>query len=263
MVENSYSNKPMISFKLTVQWAWSKTHGVKAAIWLPLLASVVLSAILQAILFIIEAKIANNATKTILSQILYIFVLPGFLAGIAKIYIERARNNPIKLSMGFKYFHCYFKVLVIMIIFSIPALIVNATSLGHHISTMPLRSILAIVAILVYIILMASLYSLFCLSIGLIADKNMGLIESLKTSYGIVKYVFFKVLSILILPIIIGFLMVIILTAIALIFRHTYVLPLAAFIGLIFIIWFIPWSTMLHGMIYYQLVDQNKSLDIP
>ena len=152
--------------------------------------------------------------------------------------------------MGFCYFSYYFKVLAIIVIFNILPLCTIFISNHLH------QKYWMIITVLNGLIVL-----FFSLSTGLIVDKNYSIAHSLISSFHIVKKVYFKLLVIVVIPfVILGFMITIFIFLLHL-STSPYLSMFLAVIGMIFFIWYIIWCIMIQGMIYYQLIDQNSSLE--
>jgi len=235
--------------------AWHLVRGNKWPIWAVALVVLIVPMIIQLLalqpLFRLAPSLLIIYQFLLLPLIKYIVVAP-FFGGAVMTAILCARHEAVQASTGYRYLNKSWALIVTLFII---ALLSNVLScivhlpwvMTLHFNTAWLGIPVALIELLVYVFLF--------ISVPLVIDKNKTPWNGLVTSCRIMQHYWFKTFIILILIVFILFTIAMIPLSIGMMMHSPYIKLLGAAITIIALIWLVPFSFLVQGMLYHKIVD--------
>jgi len=214
--------------------AWHQVRGFKATFWGAVGFVFLIGMALGLInLFSLFPGVNKDLVQGIGKIVVTLVFLP-LMIGISMLSVRRAVSLPVKATDIFNYYRCFWRILGVyigqMLIFAVIGLLIGlSASLSQNAPTLMI-SLLFLVLSSVLILLLIYLAIGYLFAMVLVAEKNLGIFQSLKASRKAVSQHWFKIFF--------AFILLDIVIAIS---------AIPVFIGLI---WTLPWLNMFCGMLY-------------
>lgn len=238
--------------------AWQLTNGGKWPIWAPMLTAFLSLAIcvgLVSLLSLIGGYLPQNKFVTVTLFIIgaiiiisFIYVFIGLVSGAIKTAIERARNRPVTHKTGF---HSFSRVNIVLLTFLcfipfiVPQFLLNLLTV-HNDFLFKTQILQTIYGILIGPFLF--------LALPLAVDKTDSPLKAIMTSVktGYAHWNKLVIISIVIEVVTLAIMLVLKLGAMT---GVTFLSYLGLIIFAVAYIWFLPFLSLLQGVIYHKLAD--------
>lgn len=245
-----------INFKLgsILEEAWNLVRGSKLPLLLVSLVMFVIAALFQFVVYKmlgVDSKNPPYLLRFILMPIFTNILIAPFYAGAVITAIKHGRQELIGFASGFKYFKQWgplgVAMVMIGIIASIVVWIINLPSITNLLSfTKPFVEITAgLVSTIIY--------SLFLLTMPLIVDKNLGVMDAFKTSVNNTKAHWPKIFVLFILIYLFLFACVLPMM-LGMFLGNIFAIGLGLVIFAVAMVWLLPYTFLILGVIYRRLV---------